>query len=79
MEIFNQLADLFEMLRTGELHVLYVLIPLQIIIFAFPCLIIARAKGKNLRYARMLGVMPVINIGALLYYLFTPSQKPLLE
>lgn len=79
MEIFNQMTDVFEMIRTGELHVLYVLVPLQIIVFAFPCLIVARSKGKNLTYARMLGLLPVINIGALVYYLFAPSQRPLFE
>ncbi|WP_448548537.1 hypothetical protein [Thalassotalea fusca] len=76
MEIFDQIGNIIEMFRTGELHILYLIVPLQIVIFAFPCLILARRKSKNLRYARALGLMPLINIGATFYYLFAETEKP---
>ena len=63
------------MFRTGELHLLYLIVPLQIVIFAFPCLMLARHKSKNLRYARALGLIPIINVGALFYYLFAAPEK----
>ncbi|MUH72009.1 hypothetical protein [Psychrosphaera haliotis] len=75
MEIFDQIGTLFEMFRTGELHLLYLIVPLQIVIFAFPCLMLAQYKSKNLRYARALGLIPIINVGALFYYLFAAPEK----
>lgn len=69
MDILDQLFNVYEMFRTGELHLLYLLIPLQILLFGIPAFIIARYKGQNLRYARIAALIPIINIVAIFYYL----------
>lgn len=61
--------NIFEMMRNGELNVLTVIIPIQMIIFAFLCYILAKSKNRNASIALLVGLAPILNGFALIYYI----------
>ncbi|KYL33649.1 MULTISPECIES: hypothetical protein [Pseudoalteromonas] len=67
--------DIMEMLRSGELSLMAVIVPHLIIVEAIAvgtfCLILAKSKNRNKVTALLIGVVPFFNILALLYYVET--------
>ena len=60
--------NIFEMMRNGELHVMAVVWPIQALVISILCFLIAKSKLRNEKRALILGLIPIINYVALIYY-----------
>ncbi|CAM4087944.1 hypothetical protein [Pseudoalteromonas ostreae] len=69
--------NIFEMVRNGELNVLSLVIPLQMIILVTLCYFFAKSKNKNTLHAIIFGLIPGLNCVMLLYYIVVPKEKVL--
>lgn len=73
--------NVFEMMRTGEVHPLLFMVIIKAIALGCLCFMLAKSKNRNYRLAFLAGAFPVINFFAILYYIGVPklersSSKP---
>jgi len=67
--------NLLEMVRNGELHLLVLVIPFIVLIISILCCLLAKAKNKNMFIAIVIGLIPIMNGLALIYYIGAPKKE----
>lgn len=60
--------NIFQMMRDGELHSMWFFLPLQMILIAVLCYLLAKDKRRNYKLAMLLGLVPGLNTLVLIYY-----------
>ncbi|WDE06885.1 hypothetical protein SG34_008290 [Thalassomonas viridans] len=71
--------NIFEMMRSGELHPVIFFLTIEMLAIAALCFLLARTKGRNRLLATLTGILPGVNILALIYYVGVPKlegEKP---
>ncbi len=71
--------NIFEMMRTGELHPMWFALGIQAIALGGLCFLLARSKNRNYKLAILAGAIPMFNYLTVLYYIGVPKleQTPL--
>lgn len=64
-----------EMLRSGDLPLYLLVIPVVYIPILFAVIILAKAKDRSILTATLLGIIPFINFYILLVYVGLPQKK----
>lgn len=67
--------NIFEMMRTGELHPMWFVIFIQGVALGGLCFLLARRKNRNFKIATLAGFVPMINYLAVLYYIGVPKLE----
>lgn len=67
--------NVIDMMRSGELHPLIVIIPIQMIIIAAICFFLAKIKNRNYKLSILVGLIPGINCLALIYYVVVSKKE----
>ena len=67
--------NIFEMMRTGELHPIWFGIFIQGITLGVLCFLLARSKNRNFKLASVVGFIPMINYLVVLYYIGVPKLE----
>ncbi len=67
--------NIFEMMRTGELHPIWFGIFIQGVSLGVLCFLLAKSKNRNSKIASILGFIPMINYLAVLYYVGVPKLE----
>jgi|GEM_PF-1409292 len=67
--------NIIDMMRSGELHPLIVIIPIQMIIIAAICFFLAKTKNRNYKLSILVGLVPGINWLALIYYVVVSKKE----
>lgn len=67
--------NIFEMMRTGELHPMWFGFVIQAIALGGLCFLLAKSKNRNYTLAILAGVIPVFNYLAVLYYVGVPKLE----
>ena len=67
--------NIFEMMRTGELHPIWFGIFIQGVALGILCFLLARSKNRNFKLASVVGFIPMINYLAVLYYVGVPKLE----
>ena len=70
--------DLMSMIRNGEISIMAI-VPLFLLIEAIAvgmlCYLLAKSKNRNKKAALIFGIVPMINILAVLYYVGVPKLE----
>lgn len=67
--------NIFEMMRTGELHPIWFGIFMQGVALGVLCFLLARSKNRNFKLATIIGFIPMLNYLAVLYYVGVPKLE----
>ncbi len=65
--------NIFEMMRSGELHPMWFGVIIQGIALATLCFVLAKSKNRNKLAACIVGFVPVVNYLAVFYYVGMPK------
>lgn len=67
--------DVLEVIRAGEIHLVWLVFILQGIGISVLCCLLAKSKKRNYKLAILLGVVPVINYLSFFYYVGVPKLE----
>ncbi len=71
------------MLRSGELSLMTVIIPIFFIVEAIAvgtlCYLLAKSKNRNKTVALLLGIVPMLNVLSVIYYVGVPKLENIVE
>ncbi len=67
--------NIFEMMRTGELHPMWFAFGIQAIALGALCFLLARSKNRNYKLAILAGAIPMLNYLSVLYYIGVPKLE----
>ena len=65
--------NIFEMMRSGEIHAMWFAFAIQAILFGGLCFFLAKSKNRNYKLAILTGAIPVLNYLSVLYYIGVPK------
>jgi len=70
--------DFMEMIRNGEISIMTIIamfLLIEAIAVGMLCYLLAKSKNRNKKAALIFGILPLINILAILYYVGVPKLE----